>query len=207
VWYARSEDGGVSWKRTRLSANPIPSAVTRWAPYGQALQFLGDYFSLEVGRDAVFAAHPVYDGGTIGMTVSRIELAGASTVQPSNPVALGGLWYEPATSGQGFQFGWIEGGVFTVMFFGHRDSGENLFLTGAHSGHPSFGQTLNIPLQRVTGGRFNGLNPAAIQRSDWGVLQLRFNGCDSATATLSGVDGETRLQLQRLGRPPGIACP
>lgn len=207
VWYARSEDGGVTWKRTRLSANPIPSAVTRWAPYGQPLQFLGDYNSLEVGRDAVFAAHPVYEGGTIGMTVSRVELAGASSVQPSNPVALGGLWYEPATSGQGFQFGWIEGGVFTVMFFGHRDSGENLFLTGAHSGHPSFGQTLNIPLQRVTGGRFNALDPAAIQRSDWGVLQLRFNGCDSATATLSGVDGETRLQLQRLGRPPGIACP
>lgn len=207
VWYARSQDAGISWQRTRLTANAIASEATRWAPYGQALQFLGDYFSIEVGRDAVFAAHPVYDGATMGMMVSRIELAETNAVEPSNPVALDGLWYEPATSGQGFQFGWIEGDILTVMFFGHRDNGDNLFLIGTHSGRPIFGETLSIPMLKVTGGRFNALDPAAILRDDWGVLQLRFNGCGSATATLSGEDGISQMELQRIGRPPGIACP
>ena len=209
LWYARSLDAGASWQRTRLTPEPIPSQLTRWAPYGDVNnpQFLGDYISLVSGSDAVFAGHPVYENGTLGMAVSRIELSTAPSVSPSNPLALAGLWYEPATSGQGFQIDWIEGDVLTVVFFGHRDSGQNLFLTGIHSGRPSFGETLSIPLQQVGGGRFNGLSPEAIQRSAWGTLELRFDSCGAATARLSGVDGEQSLSLQRIGRPPGIACP
>jgi hypothetical protein len=215
LWYARSLDAGASWQRTRLTPEPIPSQLTWWAPNGvlgssgnhPAFQFIGDYISLVSGSDAVFAGHPVYENGTLGMAVSRIELSTAPSASPSNPLALAGLWYEPATNGQGFQIDWIEGDVMTVVFFGHRDSGQNLFLTGLHSGRPSFGETLRIPLQQVSGGRFNGLNPAAIQRSAWGTLELRFDSCGAATARLSGVDGGQSLTLQRIGRPPGIACP
>lgn len=209
VWYARSADDGRSWVRTRLTAQPIPSGQTRWSPVGNQpnAQFIGDYLGLTIGEDAAFAAHPVRDGSGFGMAVSRIPLPAAQSTGPANPLALAGLWYEPATSGQGFQIGWIEGGVVTVMFFGHRDSGENLFLTGALAQTPRFGDTLRIPIQQARGGRFNGLDPARIERSDWGEMELRFESCDRAVAVLRGADGVQNLQLQRLGRPPGVACP
>lgn len=209
VWYARSEDAGASWVRTRLTSQPIPSERTRWSPLGNAAdaQFLGDYIGLTTGTDAAFVAHPVFDGVGLGMAVSRIPLSASSMPLPSNPLALAGLWYEPATSGQGLQIDWLEGDVLALVFFGHRDSGANMFLTGAIGQRPQFGETLRIPLLRVSGGRFNGLNPALIERSSWGELELRFDSCTSARAVLRGQDGEQTLQLLRLGRPPGVACP
>jgi hypothetical protein len=209
VWYARSADDGQSWARTRLTTQPIPSGQTRWSPVGNVpdAQFIGDYLGLVIGEDAAFAAHPVFDGSGFGMAVSRIPLPAAQSTGPANPLALAGLWYEPATSGQGFQIGWIEGGVLTVMFFGHRDSGENLFLTGTLAQTPRFGETLRIPIQQARGGRFNGLDPTRIERSSWGEMELRFESCDRAAAVLRGADGVQSLQLQRIGRPPGVVCP
>ena len=207
VWYATSSDEGVSWSRTRLTEAPIDSFGTRWSPLGNAntAQFLGDYFTLVASRHAVYVAHPVHVAGVYGMTVSRIDLSdGPAPIRDLR--GLSGLWYEPATSGQGFEFNWLAGDKLALTFYGHRDNGANLFLTGVRSGRFGYGETLEIPLHAVSGGRFNGLDPAAIRSTPWGRLVLRFDSCGRAEARLEGADGNQVMQLVRLALAPDLPC-
>lgn len=206
AWYARSDDGGATWSRTRLTASPIDSSGTRWAPTGaQDAQFLGDYFTLALSPHAAYVAHPVQAQGVYGMAVSRIDLA-ADATPIRDPRGLTGPWYEPATSGQGFEFTWIAGDALAVAFYGHRDNGANLFLTGVRAGRFAYGDTLEIPLTTVTGGRFNGFDRDAIRTAAWGRLTLRFDSCTRAVARLEGADGSKEMQLERLARVPSLPC-
>jgi hypothetical protein len=207
VWYASSDDEGATWSRTRLTQEPIDSFGTRWSPTSNApiAQFLGDYFTVAVSKHAVYVAHPVHVSGVYGMTVSRIGLTGGgATIR--DPRGLAGLWYEPATSGQGFEFNWLAGDTLALAFYGHRDNGANLFLTGIRSGRFTYGETLDIPLTGVSGGRFNDFDRDDIRTAPWGRLTLRFDSCASAHARLEGTDGIKELSLVRLALAPGLPC-
>jgi hypothetical protein len=208
VWYATSDDHGASWSRTRLTAQPIDSLGTRWSPTSNATsaQFLGDYFTLVVSDHAAYVAHPVHEGGVYGMTVSRIDLPASAGATIRDPRGLSGLWYEPATSGQGFEFNWLAGDVLALTFYGHRDSGANLFLTGVRAGRFGYGETLEIPLNAVSGGRFTQFDAGAIRNTPWGRLTLRFESCARATARLEGADGAQQLTLVRLAVAPNLPC-
>jgi len=207
VWYAHSTDFGTSWTRQRLTPQPIPSSATHWLPLqaAESAQFLGDYFTVDVSQHAAYVAHPVYENGGVGMAVSRIDLTGTSA-PIRDPRGLSGLWFEPSTSGQGFQFDWISGENLTVVFYGHRDDGSNLFLTGVHAGLLTYGAPVDVTLYRTTGGRFNAYDANTITTEPWGALQLRFNSCTHATATLQGIDGGKQMQLERLATAPDLPC-
>ncbi len=140
--------------------------------------------------------------------VSRHDftVAGAVATPIGDPRGLVGAWYEPASSGQGIEMQWLEGDILLVFFYGHRDSGANLFLTGTRSGRIDYGQPLDIALTETRGGRFNAFDPAAILRQPWGTLRLTIASCTTASAELTGTDGSKTLQLQRLGRTPGLDC-
>jgi hypothetical protein len=208
AWYAMSEDGGATWSRTRLTQQPIDSFGTRWSPTSDApiAQFLGDYFTLAVSRHAAYVAHPVHVNGVYGMTVSRIDFDAAAGGVIRDPRGLSGLWYEPATSGQGFEFNWLAGDALALAFYGHRDNGANLFLTGLRAGRFAYGETLDIPLTGVSGGRFNDFDRDAIRSTPWGRLTLRFDSCSSAHARLEGADGTKELALVRLAVAPDLPC-
>ncbi len=208
VWYAYSTDEGASWTRHRLTPQAIPSGRTRWQPLGvtEESQFVGDYFTIDVSRHAAYVAHPVYEGEMTGMAVSRIAID-ATSAPIRDPRGLAGLWYEPATSGQGFQFDWIAGNRLTAIFYGHRDDGSNLFLTGVHGGEaPAYGQPMTVELHATSGGRFNGFDSATISNQPWGTLELRFDTCDRGYARLQGNDGTKELQLERLALPVNLPC-
>jgi len=208
VWYAMSADAGATWSRTRLTQSAIDSFGTRWSPLSDApiAQFMGDYFTLAVSDHAVYVAHPVHEAGVYGMTVSRIDLPAASGAPIRDPRGLSGLWYEPATSGQGFEFNWLAGDVLALAFYGHRDDGANLFLTGLRPGRFTYGQTLDIALTGVSGGRFTDFDRNAIRNTPWGRLTLRFDACDRAFARLEGADGAKEMQLVRLAVAPDLPC-
>lgn len=124
----------------------------------------------------------------------------------SDTRALSGNWYEPASSGQGFTFSVMQGDVFVVTFYGHRNDGSNLFLVGNTVKRPRYGEVFTLPLLAVEGGRFGGFNPADIRRPPWGRLDLRFLDCRSAEAVLDGLDGRQQLQLIQLTPMPGLSC-
>jgi len=143
----------------------------------------------------------------LGQTVRHSFLVeGAAAVPINDPRGLVGAWYDPASSGQGIELQWLEGDLLLVFFYGHRDDGSNLFLTGTHSGRIDLAQPIDIALTRTRGGRFTALDPTAIVREPWGTLRLSIASCTAARAELSGLDGQQTLQLQRLGRTPGLDC-
>jgi murein DD-endopeptidase MepM/ murein hydrolase activator NlpD len=149
----------------------------------------------------------IFEASYLGQTMQHsFSVTGTAAVAIADPRGLVGAWYEPASSGQGVEIQWLEGDLLLVFFYGHRDSGANLFLTGARSGRIDYGQAIDIALTETTGGRFTAFNPASIVRQSWGTLQIAFASCTSATATLTGIDGSKTLHLQRLGRTPGLDC-
>ena len=117
-----------------------------------------------------------------------------------------GAWYEPATSGQGFELHWINGNYALLFFYGHHDDGENFFLLGERAGGWAFGQEVEFGLYSTTGGRWNGFDPTDIQRTTWGTLRITFVDCEHAVAELDGADGTKVLSLERLGRTDGLDC-
>jgi hypothetical protein len=208
VWYATSTDGGLSWGRTRLTDDAIDSLGTRWAPTANVFdaQFIGDYFTLTVSDHAVYVAHPVFEDGVYGMAVSSVglDIPAASTIR--DPRGLSGLWYEPATSGQGFTFHWLDGDQLAVAYYGHHDDGSNFFLVGVHPGRFGYDEPLEIALSATAGGRFNDFDPGTIRSTPWGSLRLQFASCAQATARISGLDGVQELALIRLAPAPGLLC-
>lgn len=208
AWYARSEDRGLSWSSQRLNDQPIESERSFWSPIVPApggSQFIGDYLGIDVSTHAAYASYTAQVDGELAMMLSRIDFSNTTTTI-ADPRGLSGLWYDPLTDGQGLDLQWIQGDQLVVVFYGHRDSGANLFLTGVRAGVPSFGESLQIELTVTEGGRFNDLNPAAVHRDPWGRLTLRFDSCSSATATLDGRDGRQTLALVRLTTPAGLNC-
>jgi hypothetical protein len=207
AWYARSDDRGLSWSSQRLNDQPIESERSFWSPLAPSptgAQFIGDYLGIDVSAHAAYASYTTQIDGELALMASRIDFAATKTIV--DPRGLTGLWYDPLTDGQGFDLQWIQGDLLTVVFYGHRDSGANLFLTGVRAGVPSYGENLEIDLTATEGGRFNGLDPAAVHRDPWGRVTLRFNSCSSATATLDGRDGQQTLALVRLTLPAGLSC-
>jgi acetyl esterase/lipase len=167
---------------------------------------------LAVGGSPQFIAAPGAGHGTLPQSVhdqSIDFLVGtltARTIPIGNPLALSGLWFEPATSGQGLEVQWLAGDAMVVNFYGHRDSGANLFLTGVRAGRPSYGQTLSMQMVVASNGRFTNFSAADIVRSIWGTLDLTFIDCDHASAVLAGADGQQILAITILARVATTQC-
>jgi acetyl esterase/lipase len=130
----------------------------------------------------------------------------APTIAVGDPRGLTGAWYDPTSSGQGFEFLWTDGARFVVTYYGHRDDGSNLFLVGTRDGAPAYGEDLRLDLVATRGGRFNGFDAAQVRREPWGTLRLRIDGCTRATASLDGADGTQSFALVKLAAGPGPAC-
>lgn len=130
----------------------------------------------------------------------------ASPLKVGSPAGLAGAWYDPASSGQGFEVQWIQGNILLVFFFGHRNDGSNLFLIGVHVGAPRYGEDIEFDMGLTRGGRFTNFDAAAITREIWGSLRLRFDSCERGHAVLSGADGSQTMNLVRLARPAGSSC-
>lgn len=204
-------------------ASPVTSASPGDAPFfiangtrdrfvpavqGRRLEAALTFAGVDASYKEVEATSPAAFGESIHQSArdfvrSRID---TSVVPVANPVGLSGTWFDPATSGQGFDFLWLDGNRLLVNFFGHRDDGSNLGLFGLHQGVLRYTQAIEIPLIVATNGRFSQLDPAAIRREPWGTLTLQFDSCDRGIATLRGRDGNQFLALQKLAAPPGKGC-
>ena len=141
-----------------------------------------------------------------GRTERHAFRVGTTTQPIADLRGLIGAWYEPATAGQGFEFHWIGDRTALVFFYGHRDDGANFFLLGQRDLPFDFGQEIELPMYRTTGGRWTGFDPAVIQRPSWGTARITFVDCEHAVAELDGLDGTQLLELQRLGRTDGLEC-
>ena len=167
---------------------------------------------LAVGASPQFIAAPGAGHGTLPQSAHAqaidflVGTLTAPTIAIGNPLALSGLWFEPATAGQGLEVQWLAGDLMVVNFYGHRDNGANLFLTGLRAGRPSYGQTLSIQMGVASNGRFTNFSASDIVRSIWGTLDLTFTDCDHGSAVLNGADGRQTLAIVILARVATTQC-
>jgi hypothetical protein len=119
---------------------------------------------------------------------------------------LSGAWVDSQLNGQGFTLHFIGKSRFVIYFYGFTDSGERLWMLGVHDGAFKLGETLQLNLVEAAGGRFNHFDQADIYETPWGSLEIRFQDCLNAEATLSGIDGIQSMQLFPLARIDGLDC-
>ena len=141
-----------------------------------------------------------------GKTMVHPFTVGSTTTAIADMRGLIGAWFDPATSGQGFELHWINGNYALLFFYGHHDDGENFFLLGERLGGWDFGQEVEFSLYATQGGTWNNFNPANITRPTWGTLRITFVDCENAVADLDGADGTKTMTLERLGRTEGLDC-
>lgn len=122
----------------------------------------------------------------------------------SNDAAVTGVFYDPATNGEGFNFNYGRVGL-TVFFYGFRSEGGQLWLVSETlPGDLEYGQLFTLTMFEVPLGTFGAPDPDSL--TAWGTLQLTFVDCNTASATLSGFDGTQSLDLVRLAGVDGLDC-
>jgi hypothetical protein len=126
---------------------------------------------------------------------------------------LSGSWYDPATSGQGFdvEFTAQANTVLATWFtYSPDNSGTTQWVYGQGTYDPTQ-STVTIPAVLTSG---TGFSPhfvkANVKKTPWGNLTFEFTDCNHATltwsSTLPGYDNGTE-HLQRLTSIAGLSCP
>jgi hypothetical protein len=147
------------------------------------------------------------------VALAMILAAGpAAALDPeTGPVGLrgdvGGLWFDPAASGQGLQLDVLDGGRAVVTWYTYDVEGEPLWLFGLGRVR---GNVIEAEVASARGGRFiTGTEQPAPEFTSRGQLRIAFQDCASATLAYQdhggGLADGTR-PLQRLTRPQGARC-
>ncbi|TVR92833.1 MAG: hypothetical protein EA418_12755 [Wenzhouxiangellaceae bacterium] len=102
------------------------------------------------------------------------------------PVQLTAAWFDPATSGQGWNFLYAPNGLFGY-FYGYTATGEPLWLATGNV-PVTLGEPVTLDLFYGQGGTFTApVAPEALET--WGTAEVTFSDCRNAELTISGVDG------------------
>ncbi|MEM7707644.1 MAG: hypothetical protein AAF358_18980 [Pseudomonadota bacterium] len=129
-----------------------------------------------------------------------------ATAGPEGLVGATGSWFDPASSGRGFNIQFIARDRFLIYFYGFSDSGERLWLVGDYQGEVAPGTAVTVNMLEATGGVFNNFDPDAVTLDSWGTLELTFFDCESASGSLLGSEGTEQLALTRLAGVEGLGC-
>jgi len=114
---------------------------------------------------------------------------------PEAALEINGLWYDPATDGEGFTV--TQGRQGTVAyFFGYDALGDRLWLISDLIRTEFFpGQSVSASLFQGDGGVFEmPMNTA----TPWGSLTMTVESCESVRFELDGIDGLKTLDAVRL---------
>jgi hypothetical protein len=145
------------------------------------------------------------DGISGQQTMNLVRLAGLEGMEcdkviPPKPeiASITGSWFDPATSGQGFVLHPINDEQMVVSFYGYKDGSERLWLIGLYNGPVAMGESMLLDMTFASGGDFGAFDAKDITESTWGTLTIKFDDCNTATATLDGVDGVQTLNMVKL---------
>lgn len=132
-------------------------------------------------------------------------LADAGTIGPG----FTGAWFDPYQSGHGLFIEILPDNRVQAAWFAFNPSGteQAWFLgVGTYTGNTA---TLTSVVQ-PTGGRWiPNFDPTQIVANSWGALTLTFDSCDHGKVEFTSTQGygAGSMNLTRLTRPTGLACP
>lgn len=119
----------------------------------------------------------------------------APVAAPENALEINGVWFDPATAGEGMTV--TQGRQGTVAyFFGYDAFGERLWLVSdVISTEFHAGRAVSAPLFLGEGGTFDSPMDSI---APWGTLTVTVESCDAVQFDLDGVDGLKTLNAVRL---------
>lgn len=155
---------------------------------------------------------PQFASGNLSMT----RLTGLADINSDGfdsglRACLSGSWYDPAQSGHGLQVQIVGGGsnrLAAVIWYAYRD-GQPYWLNGA-APIPLDGRVV-VAMEDASGGDFPpNFDPAAVQRTAWGDIELEASGPNSArlrwTTTREGFAPSGEINLRRLTQSIDATC-
>jgi len=115
-----------------------------------------------------------------------------------------GLFYDSTNPGHGFDFNVHEKGL-TVFYYGHRDSGERLWLiSDVFPDDLMYDTEIVLDMYEVIDGQFG--EPSHDPATLWGTLTVVLDDCNNGSALLEGDDGVVEMPVERLARLKNILC-
>jgi hypothetical protein len=151
-------------------------------------------------------------GGRLSLSLDESPLESSELYVPSSAAGIDagytGTWFDPAQSGHGLFIQVLPGGRLLAAWFSFDTAGEQAWFlgVGTYSGRTATIAAVEQPL----GGRWiPNFDPARITRNAWGTLTLTFSDCNHGRVEFaSGAGfGSGGMDLARLTRPLGVACP
>lgn len=143
--------------------------------------------------------------------LSTLLAAGHAAAQTETPqldtgLAVSGLWFDPASDGEGFNVIQSEAGT-TLYFYGYDTAGQQLWLVSNTVTEPlSLGEPRTFDAYRAQDGDFDAPAPSELLEP-WGSISVTIGDCDNATFELLGDDGAKVSQAVRLAGIDGHFCP
>jgi len=119
-----------------------------------------------------------------------------------------GAWFDPTQNGHGFLLQFLPGGIVLVYWFTFDSTGAPTWFFGVGTVD---GDTITVPLLfEPDGPSFPPFfDPADFMPVDWGVLILRFFGCDTGEAeweSLFAEFGDGMMDLERITSTDTLDC-
>ena len=230
VWYTFPAAGEVAEQAWLLASNGVVDGER--IRFNQVFRVAGGKFSaafepsaiqysawgeLEFKMQSCDRAEISYQGppefGSARRQVSRLtSLAGqrcgqAFRVAQSPRERLAGAWFDPARSGEGWLIEPLENGSAALTWFTFTPDGEPAWLFGVGSLTDS---ELRVDLLRSSGTRFGDqFEPAAVQSTSWGRLEIDFLDCRRGQLRYQANDpgwGSGGYAISHLSELKGLHC-
>ncbi|MBC8022893.1 MAG: hypothetical protein H7Y14_07225 [Burkholderiales bacterium] len=145
---------------------------------------------------------------------AELECDGKKKLTSSGTRAIEGLkqrtalWFDPAHNGEGWVNEELPDGRTQFFWYTYDASGEQAWVLGVS---PTSGDHLSIAdMYRPVGTRFgSGFDPNAVQRSDWGRVDLDFSSCNAGELRYQSsvaAFGSGTLRPTRVTKVAGTSC-
>ena len=187
---------GDDFQSTELGRFTIHTLSGVFSPIGFSdLNDLDNNIELCLPTDAIASQVTVQENTAIDPNDDANLVTSVPIEWPDNALELNGLWYDPATNGEGITFTQGNQGI-VAFFFGYDTSGERLWLmSDVISTYVYAGQPISIPLFAGDRGVFDQPESDLVH---WGMLTITADSCESVRFDLNGLDGTKRLDTVRL---------
>ena len=147
------------------------------------------------------------DGEKYTNIVKIIGVAGTNcTGQASADGPLAGAWFDPASSGEGFNILVTPRGT-VIYFYGFDSEGNRLWLiSGLIEATLQAGQRVSTGLFKAVSGTFSSPTPSEQSLADWGTLSIDVVDCTNFTITTDTLDGFKASETVKIAGVVGLSC-
>ena len=198
------DPGTGSWSNVQPLITPRALHTATVLPDGHVLVVGGCCDALGYGL-----VGPKSNGIVYRPPMPGAELFGTNFAAGSIVSAMTGAWFDPAQKGHGLLVEVLPDAQMLAWWFAFNPAGTEQSWFGGLGTYNGTTATITA-VDQTTGGRFiPNFDPSKIVNNTWGTLTLTFTDCDHGRVDFASTlgYGSGSMNLTRLTRPAGVACP